>query len=170
MNALKVFVVIVVSLLLQTTLARFLVRGSTGVDLVLVGVTYLGLTTGPIGGLFSGTIAGLAQDSLGTGVLGIGGLSKTVVGFLAGIIGTAFIVNQPIPRFLVFFGATWVEMLITGGLHVMLDPHPVPISWAGILARALGNALVGVVAFQLIEAVPGMVERRRSMSRARSRR
>jgi len=167
---LKILFVIAVSLVLQTTLARFLVRGSTGVDLVLVGVAYLGLTTGPVAGLLSGTIAGLAQDSLGTGVLGIGGLSKTVVGFLAGIIGTAFIVSQPIPRFLVFFGATWVEMLITGGLHVMLDPQPAPIAWAGILPRALGNALVGVVVFQLIEGVPGMLERRRSMSRARSRR
>lgn len=170
MSAIKILVVIAVSLLLQTTLARFLVRGSTGVDLVLVGVTYLGLTTGPVGGLLAGTIAGLAQDSLGTGVLGIGGLSKTVVGFLAGTIGTAFIVSQPIPRFLVFFGATWVAMLITGGLHLALDPQPAPIAWAGILAMALGNALVGVVVFQLIEAVPGMVERRRAMGRARSRR
>jgi len=169
-SVLRILLVISVSLVLQTTLARFLVRGSTGVDLVLVGVTYLGLTTGPVGGLISGTIAGLAQDSLGTGVLGIGGLSKTVVGYVAGIIGTAFIVSQPIPRFLVFFGATWAAMLITGGLHLALDPQPAPIGWAGILAMALGNALIGVVAFQFVEAVPGMLERRRAMSRARGRR
>ncbi len=112
-------------------------------------------------------MAGLAQDALATGVLGIGGLAKTVVGFLAGIIGTAFIVTQPCPRFLVFFGATLVEMLITGGLHVMLDPQArADCRGRGILARALGNALVGVVVFQLIEGVPGMLERRRSMARS----
>ena len=33
------------------------------------------------------------------GVIGIGGLAKTIVGFLAGIIGTQFIVAQPLPRF-----------------------------------------------------------------------
>ena len=91
-----------VSLVLQTTLARFLVRGSIGVDLVLVAVTYLGLTSGPVVGLFAGTIGGLTQDALSTGIVGIGGLAKTIVGFIAGIIGTHFIVSGPIPRFVVF--------------------------------------------------------------------
>jgi hypothetical protein len=30
-----------------------------------------------------------------------------------------------------------------------------------LLAQALGNALVGIIAFGIIESLPGMVERRR---------
>ena len=33
------------------------------------------------------------QDALSSGVIGIGGLAKTVVGFLAGVIGQQFIVT-----------------------------------------------------------------------------
>jgi rod shape-determining protein MreD len=170
MVAVRVTLAIGVALALQTTLARFLVHGSIGVDLVLVAVGYLGLTGGPVVGIISGTIAGLAQDTLASGVVGMNGLAKTVVGFLAGLVGTAFIVTQPVPRFMVFFGATVLEMLIIYGLHALLDPVPGAVPWAAIAAQALGNALVGVVVFQVSEAVPGMMERRRAMGRTRGRR
>ena len=35
--------------------------------------------------MLTGSLAGLVQDALTTGVIGIGGLAKTVVGFLSGI-------------------------------------------------------------------------------------
>ena len=81
-------------------------RGTVAVDLVLVVVVYVALTFGPATGLLSGTLAGLVQDALSSGIIGIGGLAKTLVGFLAGIIGTQFIVTAPLPRFVVFFAAT----------------------------------------------------------------
>ena len=160
MKALRVVLIIAAALVLQTTLARFLVRGSIGVDLVLVAVIYLSLTSGPTVGIMSGTMAGLAQDALTSGIVGIGGLAKTLVGFLAGTVGTAFIVAQPVPRFLVFFAATVVEMAVIVGFHSLLDPGPVVVPIGGIVAQALGNALVGVVVFQLTEAVPRAIERR----------
>lgn len=169
MKALRVLLTIAVALVLQTTLARFLVRGSGGVDLVLVAVAFLGLTSGPAAGIFSGTIAGLAQDSLGSGIIGVGGLAKTVVGFLAGIIGTTFIVSQTIPRFLVFFGATLLQVGITTGLYFLLDPQPPVVTRYAVLGESLANALLGVVLFQIVDAVPGMLDRRRGMSRGRVR-
>ena len=65
------------ALALQTTLARFLVRGTVGVDLVLVVVVYAALSSGPVTGLLTGTFAGLLQDALSSGIIGIGGLAKT---------------------------------------------------------------------------------------------
>jgi rod shape-determining protein MreD len=164
---LRLAVVIAAALVLQTTLARFLVRGSIGVDLVLVAVVYLSLTRGPTAGLLSGMVAGLAQDALGTGIVGIGGLAKTVVGYLAGTFGSAFIVAQPIPRFLVFFAATVVEMVIIAGFHAVLDPGPASLPVGAVVAQALGNSLVGIVMFQLAESLPRSLERRRAMGRGR---
>ncbi len=169
MKALRVLFTIAVALVLQTTLSRFLVRGAGGVDLVLVAVVYLGLATGPTAGIFSGTIAGLAQDSLGSGIVGVGGLAKTVVGFLAGIVGTTFIVSQTIPRFLVFFGATLLQIAITTLLYFLLDPRPPVITRYAMLGESLANALLGVVLFQILDAVPGMLDHRRGMSRGRVR-
>ncbi len=162
MRQLRVLVTIAVALALQTTLARFLVHGSIGVDLVLVAVVYLGLTTGPVAGLISGSLAGLAQDALASGVVGIGGLAKTIVGYLAGIIGTTFIVTQTVPRFLMFFAATIIQAAVTLGLNAVLERGPQDIPWAAVIAQAFGNALLGVVLFQLTEALPVMMERRRN--------
>jgi rod shape-determining protein MreD len=161
-NALRVLAFIAVALVLQTTLARFLVRGSIGVDLVLVVVVYLSLRAGPTVGIVSGTVAGLAQDALTTGIVGIGSLGKTLVGFLAGTIGTAFIVAQPIPRFLVFFAATLIEMSLIIGFHAALDPGPPMAPVGAIVAQAFGNSLVGVVLFQLADSLPRIAERRRA--------
>ena len=169
MRLVSVIVAIAVALALQTTLARFVIRGSVGVDLVLVAVVYVALTSGPVTGLWTGTVAGLIQDALSTGIIGIGGLAKTVVGFLAGIIGTQFIVAQPLPRFLVFFGATALHAVIFIGLYALLDLRHFGIPYAAVTGQAVANAVVGVVAFQLVEILPGAVERRRA-SRTRLRR
>jgi rod shape-determining protein MreD len=168
-RAAGVTLAIVLALVLQTTLSRFLVRGTIAVDLVLVVVVYVALNSGPVTGLLAGTVAGLIQDTLSTGVIGIGGLAKTVVAFLAGVIGTQFIVARPLPRFLVFFTATLLHQTITIGLGVVLGLRTLGSPYAAVAGQALGNAVVGVAAFQLVELLPGAVERRK-MARTRLRR
>jgi rod shape-determining protein MreD len=168
-KAAGVILAIVLALALQTTMARFVIRGTVAVDLVLVVVVYVALTSGPVTGLLSGALAGLVQDALSSGVIGIGGLAKTIVGFLTGIVGTQFIVVQPLPRFVVFFSATLLHALIFIGLYVLLDLRQFGTPYAAVTGQAVGNAVAGVLAFQLVELLPGAVERRR-MSRSRIRR
>ena len=169
MRAAGVVLATVLALALQTTLTRFIVRGTVAVDLVLVVVVYAALTTGPVTGLLTGTFAGLVQDALSSGVIGIGGLAKTVVGFLAGIIGTQFIVAQPLPRFVVFFAATLLHAALFIGLYELLDLRTFGTPYGAVVGQGLGNAIVGVVAFQVAELLPGAMERRR-MSGTRIRR
>ncbi len=169
MKAAGIILAIVLALALQTTLARFVVRGVVAVDLVLVVVVYVALSSGPVTGLISGATAGLVQDALSIRVIGIGGLAKTVVGFLTGIIGTQFIVAQPLPRFVVFFSATVLHELVVLGLNSVLDQQQFGTPFAAITGQAVGNAIVGVIAFQLAELLPGAMERRRS-ARSRIRR
>ena len=161
MRTAGIVLAVAVALALQTTLARYL-RGSVALDLVLVVVVYVALTSGPVSGLLTGTFAGLVQDTMATGVIGIGGLAKTLVGFLAGIIGTQFIVAQPLPRFVVFFGATLLHGLVFIGLYVLLNLRHFESPYAAVAGQAAANAAVGVVAFQLVELLPGAVERRRA--------
>lgn len=169
MKTAGVILAVAAALALQTTLARFVIRGTVAIDLGLVVVVYIALTSGPVTGLFAGTLTGLLQHSLAHGILGIGGLAKTIVGFLAGVIGTQFIVAQPLPRFVVFFGATVLNAAIFLGLYMILEPGHYGPAYAGITGQALGNAIVGIVAFQLVELLPGAMERRRAQ-RSRIRR
>ena len=55
MKAAGVIVALVVAIALQTTLARFFARGAIAIDLVLVTVVYVALTSGPVTGMFCGT-------------------------------------------------------------------------------------------------------------------
>ena len=165
MKAVGIVVGVATALAIQYTLGRFAVRGVVAVDFVLVVVVYVALTSGPTTGMLTGTVAGLIQDTLSStnGVIGIGGLAKTIVGFLGGIVGTQFIVAQPFPRFVVFFGATLLHAALFMGLYAVLDIHDVATRpYAAILWQAGGNALVGVVTFQFVEFLPGAVERRRA--------
>jgi rod shape-determining protein MreD len=168
-RAAGVILAVAIALVLQTTMARFLVRGTFAVDLVLVVVVYVALTSGPTMGLLSGTFAGLVQDALSSNVIGIGGLAKTIVGFLTGVIGTQFIVSQPLPRFVVFFAATALHTVVFMGLYVVLDLRPFGAPVTAIVGQGLGNAVVGVVAFQFVELLPGVMERRRAQRSRRNR-
>jgi rod shape-determining protein MreD len=169
-KAARILLAVALALALQTTLARYVIRGTVAVDLVLVAVVYVALTSGPASGLLTGAVAGLIQDALvASPVIGIGGLAKTIVGFLAGVLGTQFIVAQPLPRFVVFFSATVLHAVIFMGLYTLLDIRHFGAPYAAVAGQALGNAVVGVMAFQLVELLPGAVERRRAM-RGRVRR
>jgi len=118
----------------------------------------------------AGTFAGLVQDTLASGeVIGVGGLAMSIVGFLAGVVGTQFIVTQPLPRFVVFFGATVLYKTVYIGLYELLGLRDFGLPVAAVAGQALGNAIVGVVVFQVVELLPGAMERRRAM-RGRLRR
>jgi rod shape-determining protein MreD len=160
-RALGVLVAIALALALQTTLARFVVGGTAALDLVLVVVVYIALTTGPLAGMLAGSVAGIIQDALSSGVVGIGGLAKSIVGFFAGIIGQQFIVTAALPRLVMFVAATVVHAAVYMGLYVGLTQRDFASPYKAVLTQALVNALAGMIAFTIIEALPGAVERRR---------
>ena len=111
--------------------------------------------------MLAGSLAGMIQDALSSGVIGIGGLAKSIVGFLAGAIGQQFIVTAALPRLVMFVAAT---ARARGGVHGALRvarPASFPSPWAAVASQALGNAVVGMIAFTIIEVAARSVERRR---------
>jgi rod shape-determining protein MreD len=154
--------VILVAIGVQTTLATTVFRGGSAIDLVLIVVVYIAIKSGPSTGLLAGTVAGLIQDALSSGVLGIGGLAKTIVGFVSGVLGTQFIVTAPLPRFLLLMAGTALHAIIFMGLYSVLNLRQFSAPYPAVLAQAFGNAFFGVVLFQMIEWFPGFVDRRRA--------
>lgn len=167
MKTVGVLVAVALALALQTTLAQFRVSGSAAIDLVLVAVVGVALTTGPVSGMLAGSVAGLIQDSLSTGVLGIGGLAKSIVGFAVGLISQQFILAAALPRFVTFIVATVAHAAIFMGLYVVLGLRMFPSPWKAVASQAVGNAIVGMIAFTIVEALPGVIERRRAGRRPR---
>jgi rod shape-determining protein MreD len=158
-----VLIAIAAALVLQTILARYAIGGDTAVDLVLVVVVYVALTGGPVAGLLTGTAGGLAQDVLGAGLVGVSGLAKTVVGFLAGVGGAQFIVAQPLPRLIAFSVATVVHAVCFYGLYALIEPRGFPT--IAVLTQAVGNGVIGVAAFQVAKVLPRVAAVGRSRRR-----
>jgi rod shape-determining protein MreD len=150
MRSAVALVAILIAIGLQTTLSTRGFGNGT-LDLVLIVVVYVAIKSGPATGVLAGTVAGLIQDSLSSGILGIGGLAKTIVGFIAGVLGSQFIVTAPLPRFLLLMMATALHAAIFMGLYTLLNLRQFPAPYGAIVGQAFGNAFVGVVAFQIIE-------------------
>ncbi len=145
-----------------------MVGGTAALDLVLVVVVYVALTQGPVTGMVTGSVAGVIQDSLSSGVVGIGGLAKSIVGFGAGVLGQNFIVTTALARLVMFMVATMVHAAVFMGLYVGLELRTFETPWTAVMSQALVNAVAGVIGFGIIESLPGIVERRRRSGRRRA--
>lgn len=151
----------IIALALQTTVTPFIFAGKGNIDLVLVVIVYAALQFGPATGLLTGAAAGLAQDVLSGGVLGVGSLAKTLVGFLAGVIGSQFIVSNIFPRFIVLLGGAALNAVVSLGMNSVIDRRGWDLPWRTAWPQVLLTAVVGIILIQAVHAVPGMMMRRR---------
>jgi rod shape-determining protein MreD len=131
------------------------------VNLVLIAVVYVALAYGAVSGLLAGAITGLVQDALGGGIVGIGGMTKTLIGFLVGVLSAQFNLSTLMPRLVMFVAATFVHELMFAGLQVIAAGRPFSVKLSVVLLQALVNGLIGVLAFVLVENGPQALANRR---------
>ena len=160
MKAAVVFVALSLALLLQSTLGGISLDAGTRVNFVLVAVIYCALSFGALSGLLAGLAGGLAQDAIAGAILGIGGISKTLVGFVVGVLGAQFIVSQPLTRFVMFLGASVLHELCFQALSAVVEARSLRFHYSAIFSQAAVNGLVGILAFQVVEKTPGLMQRR----------
>ena len=159
MKGLLVTVLIVAALALQTS--TVLGRQGAGIDLVLVVVIWTALQFGPAAGLLTGAAAGIAQDVLSAGIIGVGGFSKTLVGFGAGVLGSQFIVANALPRFVVLAVGAVINEVVFLGLYAAIERRGFEIPWRQAGTRALTTAVVGIALMIASNAIPAFLMRRR---------
>jgi rod shape-determining protein MreD len=169
-KALGLLGAVALAVALQTTLARFTAGSRWMFDMVLLAVVYVALRWGASAGVIGGTLGGLLQDALAGTTIGVGGLAKTIIGFVAGVIGSQFIVARPLPRLVLVAGATVGSRLIVIGLTGMISLQWPAVSWLAMLSEIALNALAAFVLFQGIESVPGLWRRGPSRRSAFGRR
>lgn len=165
MRLTRVFAVVAAAVLLQVAFARFAIGGRFSFDFVLVGVVFAAVESGAVAGMLAGTIGGLMQDFVAGGVVGVSGLVNTLVGYITGTFGTRFVVAKAHARALIVGAATIIHYLMLASLHAVITQTWPVIVWTAMLEAVVINALVGWVAFQLTEAVPGAMARGRSRRR-----
>ncbi len=166
MKLAAVLLTVLVAVVLQVTLARYTVGGRWVFDLVLVGVVFASLQWGAAAGILAGTMGGLLQDVLAGGVVGVGGLAKTIVGFATGGVGTQFVLIRPHARVIIVVAATFVHRIIMVATYALIDQRWSGVPWASMLWEIGLNSLAALVVFQATNALPGVLARQRMSRRS----
>jgi rod shape-determining protein MreD len=152
---------LVLALSIQTTLAHSVMGNRAVVDLVLVLAIFVALRHGAVPGLLFGSVAGLCQDALSGGIIGVGGLAKSLVGAGVGALATQFIIANPLPRFVTFVGGSLLHAVCFIGIYLLIDPRAVGHPWAVVIPQALVNGVAGLLLFAAVERLPQAWHRRR---------
>ncbi len=127
-------------------------------DLPLLLVIYFAIAKrSPIVGLCGGAVIGILQDALTREPLGVFGITKTIIGYIAGLLGNRIDTENHGARMLF----TFVLSLLHSGLYWLvverLLAQPLGWSWLHELLRAVLNAITGVVLFALLDTTRGDV-------------
>ena len=123
-------------------------------DLPLLITIYFGLSRrNPSTGLLLGMAIGLAQDSLSgpTVPIGLYGIAKTIIGFLASSVGARLDTEHPAARFaltIVFFGLHQGILVVE---RRILLAQPEVWFTVQLAIAALINAVVGVFLFTVLD-------------------
>lgn len=166
MKLTSVLLTALAAVLLQVTLARYTVGGRVVFDFVLVGVVFASLQAGPVAGILAGTVGGLLQDLLAGEVVGVGGLAKTLVGCVSGVVGTQFVLARPQARMLIVAAASVVHRLLVLTVHALIEQHWPGVPWRALAVEMLINSGAALIAFHVATGMPGLVSRQRLSRRS----
>jgi len=141
----------ILSLMLQAFVPVYF-HNFTVLDLPLLVVIYFGLSRrNPSTGLLLGTAIGLLQDSLSAVPLGLNGIAKTIVGYLASSIGARLDTEHPAARFALTISFFVLHQGVIALTRRLLLSSPEPWFTVRMLVAAALNAVVAVVLFVLLD-------------------
>lgn len=121
-------------------------------DLPLLVVIYFAVARRhPIGGMLTGGVVGILQDSLTYHPVGLYGIAKTVVGFIASSLGVKIDVENPGSRMLM----TLAFYVMHQGIYYLvahgMAGEAVQLRWGHLMIAAAGNAILAVPLFAILD-------------------
>jgi rod shape-determining protein MreD len=147
-----VIVAAFLALLLQAFLHRY-GRWAELLDLPLLVTIYFGVSKrNPVSGLFLGAVIGILQDALGhDSPIGLYGIAKTLVGYLASSVGGKIDTEHPASRFgLVFLLFHFHQFVLALTERVLLN-QPERFFTPRLLLDSVVTAAFGMFIFALLD-------------------
>lgn len=157
MQTLKIALAIIGALVLQMLLPNYLTFFKY-VDLALVLTVYFGLQRAPLLGMLAGVALGVGGDAVTSGILGVGGFSKTLIGYVVAVASVRFALENPLARLAIVAVASAANTVLLVGLYLMLEQPVVELSSYGALGRAIGWRMLAdtgaaIVGFVILDRV-----------------
>jgi rod shape-determining protein MreD len=146
-----VFLVPLAAILFQVYIPLFF-QFLAYLELPLIVTVYFALMRrSPIGGLLVGAIVGLAQDSLSKNPLGMFGITKTIIGYVAASVGQRLDVDHPLIRLILGFFFFVFHQFIFWVLSRALLGQQMNFETQRTLVLGLLNAIVAVSLFHFLD-------------------
>jgi rod shape-determining protein MreD len=106
----------------------------------------------PIAGTLTGAVIGLLQDALTNQPIGVNGMAKALIGYIAASIGVQVDVENISTRVLMNFGFSLLQSLFLYLINSrLLGLQGFHVLWAHELVRALLNTAVAIPLFFLLD-------------------
>lgn len=127
---------------------RFLI-----LDLPLLAVIFFAVARrNPIIGALTGAAIGLVQDALTGQPIGINGIAKSVIGYIASSIGVQVDVENLVTRVLMIFGFSMLQSVMLFVINrVMLGNQELHLLWLHEVIRAAINTAVAIPVFLFLD-------------------
>lgn len=121
-------------------------------DLPLLVVIYFAMTLrAPVAATFGGAFLGLAQDALTHQPLGVFGIAKAFIGYLAASLGVRIDTESVGTRLVLTFLFVVLNNAIDWVLVRHLLAQPMPWGWLHQMLRATINTLVAIILFAVLD-------------------
>ena len=142
----------VAAIVLQVLLSKLYWRFSY-LDLPLIVAIFFSVSRrSPAAGTVTGALIGLAQDALTGRPIGVNGMAKSVIGYVAASIGVQVDVDSLTTRLLMNFCFSILNSLILFLINRrLLGQAEVHLQWILELFRALANTMVAIPIFFLLD-------------------
>ena len=161
MQTFKIALTIIIALSLQMMLPKFIAIFQY-VDLPLIVTAYFALQRAPLLGMATGVVCGIGDDAIRGGILGVGGFSQTLIGYLVAMASVKLSLENPLARLAVVALASAANTFLFVGLYQMLEQeqmlmHKLPHagSWGEFMQtlgwKALADTVASVLLFVLLD-------------------
>lgn len=140
------------AILLQAFVPKLFPRFAT-LDLPLIIVLFFAVSRrSPIAGTLTGAIIGLLQDALTNQPIGVNGMAKSAVGYIAASIGLQVDVESPLTRIVITFTFSIINSFLLFLIdHRLLGLPNFHFLWGHELLRACANTAVAIPLFFLLD-------------------
>ncbi len=146
-------VAILAAFILYSLMARISVVIPLLINVFSITVIYFAVVRGEIAGSVLGAVCGLIQDSLALGIFGIYGISKTIMGYLAGYAAKRIMLMSRFRLFLFMWILFSLELGFWIVLYFFVFSEPLNIYGGLIFFNPVISAVLGSQFFPLFKKI-----------------
>jgi rod shape-determining protein MreD len=118
---------------------------------LLVTIYFAMMRRSQLGGMFTGMVLGLAQDSLSRDPLGMFGICRTLVGYFSASIALKIDVEHPLIRLIITFAFYQFDQFMLWVLERALLQLTVIFDWRQALLIGFLNGVVAIALFHFLD-------------------